>query len=77
MARLLICALEDDRCVYTIPIGRRGEVSRCSRAHVDGHLCTQHKKMAARWSCKYCGGNDEFPQDHCQDCTRPGAANPT
>lgn len=21
--------------------------------------------------CEYCGGNDEFPQDHCMDCTRP------
>lgn len=21
--------------------------------------------------CEYCGGNDEFPQDHCVDCTRP------
>ena len=21
--------------------------------------------------CEYCGGNDEEPQDHCMDCTRP------
>jgi hypothetical protein len=21
--------------------------------------------------CEYCGGNDEDPQDHCMDCTRP------
>jgi hypothetical protein len=21
--------------------------------------------------CDYCGGNDEDPQDHCMDCTRP------
>jgi len=21
--------------------------------------------------CAYCGGNDEYPQDHCMDCTRP------
>jgi hypothetical protein len=21
--------------------------------------------------CEYCGGNDQHPQDHCMDCTRP------
>lgn len=24
--------------------------------------------------CEYCGGNDEEPQDHCMDCTRPVSA---
>lgn len=23
------------------------------------------------FSCTYCGGNDELPQDHCADCSRP------
>jgi hypothetical protein len=27
--------------------------------------------MADRWSCNYCGGNDELPPDHCMDCSRP------
>jgi hypothetical protein len=35
-------------------------------------LC--HYKPAAQQEpvfCDYCGGNDEDPQDHCMDCTRP------
>ncbi len=24
-----------------------------------------------KFSCRYCGGNDETPQDHCMDCERP------
>lgn len=27
--------------------------------------------MARRFSCRYCSGNDEEPQDHCMDCERP------
>jgi len=30
-------------------------------------------ERAKRFSCKYCGGNDEEPQDHCMDCPRPSA----
>lgn len=71
MRRYYMAALEEDRCVWETKVGRRGETGRCMRAHVDGHLCTQHRKMADLWSCEYCGGNDEYPKDHCQDCARP------
>ena len=29
--------------------------------------------VAEQWSCDYCGGNDETPQDHCMDCAGPQA----
>lgn len=70
MARRFIDASAEERCEWTVTL-RDGSTAQCGRRHTDGQLCTQHAKMAARWSCAYCGGNDELPPDHCADCTRP------
>lgn len=75
MPRRFIDAPTEQRCVWTITL-RDGSEAQCGRRKTNGDLCTQHAKMEARWSCAYCGGNDEQPPDHCMDCTRPGAATP-
>jgi hypothetical protein len=65
--RRFIDASTEERCMWTT----RSNV-QCGRRRVLGSLiCAQHQKMADRWSCEYCGGNDELPPDHCMDCTRP------
>jgi hypothetical protein len=73
--RRFIDATAEERCEWTVTL-RDGSKAQCGRKHVNGQLCTQHAKMAARWICEYCGGNDELPPDHTMDCTRPqgGAA---
>lgn len=64
----------DQRCIWTVALrgGGANDVAQCMRSRTEGDLCKQHAKMAARWSCTYCGGNDEMPPDHCADCSRPG-----
>lgn len=71
--RRFVDASSEERCQWTIRLrgGGKDDFARCGRHHVDGQLCTQHAKMAAAWSCEYCGGNDELPPDHTMDCTRP------
>lgn len=72
-ASRFIDADAEARCRWTIKLSD-GSEAQCGRRHVDGDLCTQHAKMAAAWHCAYCGGNDEFPPDHCVDCTRQKSA---
>lgn len=72
MARRFIDATAEERCEWTVTL-RDGSTAQCGRRHTDGQLCTQHAKIAARWSCAYCGGNDELPPDHCADCMRQTA----
>jgi DnaJ-class molecular chaperone len=72
--RAFTAPVDDDRCRWDISLRGDKSAARCMRRHTDGSLCTQHARIAARWSCEYCGGNDELPPDHCMDCTRPGAA---
>lgn len=69
MPRRFSDAHEDARCQWTITL-KDGSKAQCGRRHVDSTLCKQHAKMAARFSCEYCGGNDELPPDHCTDCER-------
>lgn len=71
--RRFIDADAEQRCEWTVKL-RDGSLAQCGRRHTDGQLCTQHAKMHARWSCTYCGGNDQLPPDHCMDCTRPNHA---
>lgn len=60
------------RCEWDITLRSDKSGAQCMRRKVAGeHLCRQHLKMLAAWSCEYCGGNDELPPDHCMDCTRP------
>lgn len=75
MSRRFIDATADERCEWTIKL-RDGSEAQCGRKHTDGQLCTQHAKMRARWSCEYCGGNDENPPDHCMDCALPQQLSP-
>jgi hypothetical protein len=71
--RRFIDAPAEVRCEWTITLSDRSK-AQCGRRMLAGeNLCAQHQKMADRWSCEYCGGNDELPPDHCMDCTRPGA----
>lgn len=70
MKRRFVDALNGDRCAWTITL-KDGSDAQCGRRHTDGLLCSQHKKMADQWVCDFCGGNDELPQDHCVDCSRP------
>lgn len=58
----------DERCMYTITLSD-GSAAQCGRRKTVGELCTQHAKIVAAWHCDHCGGNDEFPPDHTQDCT--------
>jgi hypothetical protein len=67
---------EHDRCRWDITLPGDGSGAQCMRRRMVGQLCTQHAKMYAAWSCEYCGGNDEFPPEHCMDCTRPAPAGP-
>ena len=68
--RRFVDATADQRCIWTVTL-RDGSSAQCGRRKVEGDLCTQHARMAARWSCDYCGGNDELPPDHTADCSRP------
>lgn len=72
MSRRFFDAPDHIRCIWTIKL-RDGSEAQCGRRSVPGpqQLCTQHARMDERWSCEYCGGNDEFPRDHCADCDRP------
>jgi len=74
VSRRFIDALGEDRCMWTITL-RDGSDARCGRrkqnAIGNGDCCTQHAKMAAKFKCEYCGGNDNFPVEHCTDCERP------
>lgn len=63
----------ENRCAWAIKL-RDGSEAQCGRHKAEGELCRQHAKMAARWSCNYCGGNDELPPNHCADCSRPQRA---
>lgn len=71
-----IDAPADERCEWTIKL-RDGSGAQCGRRRVVGSLCTQHAKIAARWSCEYCGGNNELPPDRRADCGRPHARSTT
>ncbi|MFC4275529.1 hypothetical protein [Achromobacter aloeverae] len=73
MTRRFIDPTAEERCEWTIKL-RDGSEAQCGRRHVDGQLCTQHKRMAERFICAYCGGNDELPPSHCMDCSRPDKA---
>ncbi len=70
MARRFFDAAGDSRCAQVIKL-RDGSEAQCGRANTNGIVCTQHANMNKRWSCTYCGGNDENPPDHCMDCERP------
>ena len=76
MSRRFIDAPADQRCAWTVRL-RDGSEAQCGRRKTGNNLCTQHQKIADRWSCDYCGGNDEFPTDHCVDCERPDATKDT
>lgn len=60
----------DMRCAWEIAL-KDGSKAQCGRKHTDGQLCTQHQKMRRLFNCEYCGGNDENPPEHCQDCEKP------
>lgn len=72
MKRRFIDAPAEQRCAWTVKL-RDGSQAQCGRRKVVGDLCTQHAKMAERWKCEHCGGNDELPPDHTMDCSRPRA----
>lgn len=74
MKRRFFDATLEERCVWIIKL-RDGSEAQCGRRKTNDDLCTQHTKMEKRWACKYCGGNDELPPDHCMDCTRPDGPN--
>lgn len=73
MRRAYMAPPEDQRCRWDIALRSDKSEAQCMRRKTVGDLCTQHAKMAADWSCEYCGGNDELPQDHTDDCDRPTA----
>lgn len=70
MKRRFIDAPHQIRCMWNVTL-RDGSLAQCGRAKTSEHFCTQHAKMAASFSCAYCGGNDEAQPGHCEDCTRP------
>ncbi len=72
MKRRFVDAPSDERCRWTCILKDRSE-AQCGRRKTIGNLCTQHSKIDSRWSCDYCGGNDEFPRQHTMDCTSPQA----
>jgi hypothetical protein len=59
----------DLRCKQDIKL-RDGSGAQCMRGAVVDGMCRQHAAMARDKFCAYCGGNDETPPDHTQDCTR-------
>jgi hypothetical protein len=73
MRRSFTAPIDELRCRWDITLRGDKSGARCMRriAVVGGSLCHQHTKMADRWSCAYCGGNDQTPPDHTMDCTRP------
>lgn len=71
--RRFIDATTDQRCEWTVTL-RDGSKAQCGRRRKVRNMCTQHAKIEQRFSCEYCGGNDELPPGHCVDCARPDAA---
>jgi hypothetical protein len=74
------------RQVVTLPNGKhrphctcgwKGRASRSgdqANGQFSGHIArATDLALPIATFCKYCGGNDETPPDHCMDCTRPGA----
>ena len=63
---------------------QKAECGECER--LGQELCERNNELSALRAelaalkaqqesfCEYCGGNDEEPQDHCMDCTRPQPA---
>lgn len=72
MKRRFVDTPSDERCRWTITL-RDGSEAQCVRRKAIGDLCAQHSKIDVRWSCAYCGGNDEYPRAHTMDCSRPQA----
>ena len=71
--RRFIDAPDARRCKWTTKSG-----VQCGRAWVGtgAPLCAQHARMSETF-CDHCGGNDEMPPEHTQDCARPATPEPT
>ena len=69
--RVFTDALYPLRCKAEIKLRDRS-LAQCGRAAKVEGLCTQHHRIVESWSCDYCGGSDEIPPQHTQDCSRPG-----
>lgn len=68
--RQFVDATGADRCHADVTL-RDKSLAQCGRRAVVGELCTQHAKIAARFSCEFCGGNDDPVPGHCMDCAKP------
>ena len=72
MKRRFIDAYTGERCKWTVTL-KDGRQAQCGRRRTTGDLCTQHAKMLADIVLKMsscCGGTDEYPPEHCQDCEK-------
>lgn len=58
-----------ERCRWNITL-RDGSLAQCGRRRMaGGWQCSQHQKIRERdFAC--CGGSDEWPPEHTQDCER-------
>lgn len=67
MKRTFIDAPTEQRCAWTVKLAD-GSEAQCGRYRKIGDLCTQHHKMHDAMEFPCCGGNDEYPPEHTEDC---------
>ena len=74
--RAVVIGLEAEHVCVEGDAVKGGKLTRrASYRSVDTRAVGRKRLGMAGFSCAYCGGNDEDPQDHCVDCERPMTPN--